>query len=103
MQNGEGKAKTPLNGKSSPDLPITDRALTLQVKPDARQFFYSLNATEKRGRYERAGKLLEELAHFEQYRKSPEHTISQQAAREISRRRRDLSDLGFWLAAAARE
>jgi hypothetical protein len=101
--NGEDKAKTPGNGKGLPSDADNGYPVSLQVKPDARQFFYSLTAPEKRARYERAGKLLDEIAYFNEHRKAPEHTISQQAKREISRRRRDLSDLGFWLATAERE
>jgi DNA-binding transcriptional ArsR family regulator len=102
-QNGENKAKTPANGNPSGKLPITDRAFTLQVKPDHRQFFYSLTAHEKRRRYDAAGRLLDELAYFEKHRSDADHAIKNQAEIEIGRRRRDLSDLGFWLATPAKE
>ncbi len=101
--NGENKAKTPSNGKPLPEGADNGYPVTLQVKPDAARFFYSLTAHEKRRRYDRAGQILDEIAYFEKHRSDPERAIQHQAEREIGRRRRDLSELGFWLAAAARE
>ena len=77
--------------------PITNRALTLAVKPEASAFWYGLSAHAKRNRQAQAASEREQIDHYSQYLKHPDPKIAHQARHEVNRHMAALSQLGFYL------
>lgn len=70
---------------------------SLVVVKDARAFWYSLEPTAKRNRFEQAARVHDRIQHFRNYLKDPHAEIARQAEHEISRALDELRRLGFTL------